>query len=102
MSFPSKEKLPVDFIDWAGIFFMALCLKQFFALLTIFLVEKITWHESPTFADSNEVILIVFKQLLSLQFVKYDWCTSVHVSKGIDFYSIMSKKYTTLIKYHEI
>ena len=60
--------LPVDFVDWAGIFFTALCLKQFFALLTIFLVEKITWHESPTFADSNEVILKVFKQ----PFIKMD------------------------------
>ena len=43
-------------------------MKQFFALLTKFLVEKITWHESPTFADSNEVILKVFKQ----PFIKMD------------------------------
>ena len=55
-----SRNLPVDFVDWAGKFFTALCLKQFFALLTIYLVEKITWHESPTFADSNEVILKVF------------------------------------------
>ena len=33
-------KLPVDFVDWAGIFFTALCLKQFFALLTIFVSWK--------------------------------------------------------------
>ena len=62
LEFNFKKYVPVDFVDWAGKFFTALCLKQFFALLTIFLVEKITWHEGPTFADSNEVILKVFKQ----------------------------------------
>ena len=33
--------IPVDFVDWAGKFFTALCLKQFFALLTFFYFKKL-------------------------------------------------------------